>query len=243
MPNITPAVILNGFGVTEPTPGDTIDPVWLPAASVAWGAITGLLSNQSDLNTALAGKAATSHAHAWADITSGKPTTLAGYGITDAATSAQGTLAGTALQPAGNGSALTGLTKSQVGLSNVDNTADSAKPVSTLQATAIALKSDLRIVSFPTPTTGQTQTFTTTKADHMIACNHIATIAAQTFVFPTDVNSVIGQELRIFSRSIITVVTFTLNGNTVIGLALTTLPVNGSAAWMKTAASNWVRIQ
>lgn len=44
------------------------------------------------------------------------------------------------LAPNGNGSALTGLTKTQVGLPNVDNTSDVNKPVSTAQATAIGLK-------------------------------------------------------------------------------------------------------
>lgn len=39
--------------------------------SVAWGAITGTLSDQGDLNTALAGKANTSHTHAASDVTSG----------------------------------------------------------------------------------------------------------------------------------------------------------------------------
>lgn len=52
-------------------------------------------------------------------------------------------VAGTYLAPDGNGSALTGLTKSQVGLSNADNTTDAGKPVSTAQATAIALKSTI----------------------------------------------------------------------------------------------------
>lgn len=47
------------------------------------------------------------------------------------ATSAQGAKADTAVQPAG-------LTKSAVGLGSVDNTADSAKPVSTAQAAADA---------------------------------------------------------------------------------------------------------
>ena len=42
---------------------------------------------------------------AFADLT-GKPTTLAGYGITDAATSAQGTTADSALQPGSNVSTL-----------------------------------------------------------------------------------------------------------------------------------------
>lgn len=41
------------------------------------------------------------------------------------------------LQPSGNGSSLTGLTKSQVGLSNVDNTSDLNKPISTLTQAAL----------------------------------------------------------------------------------------------------------
>ena len=98
-------------------------------------------------------------------------------------------------------------------------------------------------VQFPTPTTGQTQTFNTARRSELIACNHAATIAAQTFVFPTDANSAIDQELRIFSRNIITVVTLTLNSNTILGLALTTLPLNGNVAWRKVSASTWVRIQ
>lgn len=49
----------------------------------AWGSITGTLSDQTDLQSALDGKASTSHTHTFASLTS-KPTTLAGYGITDA---------------------------------------------------------------------------------------------------------------------------------------------------------------
>ena len=41
------------------------------------------------------------------------------------------------LSPTGNGSGLTGLTKTQVGLSNVDNTSDADKPVSTATQTAL----------------------------------------------------------------------------------------------------------
>lgn len=41
------------------------------------------------------------------------------------------------LAPNGNGSALTGLTKTQVGLSNVDNTSDANKPISTATQTAL----------------------------------------------------------------------------------------------------------
>ena len=55
-----------------------------PQPSNEWGKIGGLLSNQLDLWNALLGKADASHTHTFAQITS-KPTTLAGYGITDAA--------------------------------------------------------------------------------------------------------------------------------------------------------------
>lgn len=45
-----------------------------------------------------------------------------------------------------------GTTKSDVGLSNVDNTSDANKPVSTAQATAIASKADKTIEAFINPT-------------------------------------------------------------------------------------------
>lgn len=52
------------------------------------------------------------------------------------------------LAPAGNGSSLTGLTKTQVGLANVDNTSDASKPVSTAQQTALNLKANLDSPTF-----------------------------------------------------------------------------------------------
>jgi len=74
------------------------------------------------------------------NLLTGTPATLAGYGITNAATFAQGALAESALQPTGNGGSLTNLSKSQVGLGNVDNTSDANKPVSTAQQTALDAK-------------------------------------------------------------------------------------------------------
>ena len=50
---------------------------------------------------------------------------------------------GTALQPTGNGASLTGMTASQVGLGNVDNTSDANKPVSTATQTALNAKQPL----------------------------------------------------------------------------------------------------
>ncbi len=65
------------------------------------------------------------------------------------ATAAQGTLAGTAVQPAG-------LTKAAVGLGSVDNTADTAKPVSTAQQTALNLKANLASPTFTGTVSGVT---------------------------------------------------------------------------------------
>ena len=106
-----------------------------PGAGASWGAIAGTLSAQTDLQAALDAKAVTGHNH---DGT---------Y-----ATAAQGTKADSAVQPAG-------LTKAAVGLGNCDNTADSAKPVSTAQQTALDLKANLASPTFtgtvviPTPFT------------------------------------------------------------------------------------------
>lgn len=75
-------------------------PAVVSAQAPTWGSITGTLSSQTDLNTALNGKLAAN----------------------------------------GNGSALTGLVKSQVGLANADNTSDVNKPVSTATQTALDLK-------------------------------------------------------------------------------------------------------
>ncbi len=66
------------------------------------------------------------------------PTTLAGYGITDAAPSASPTFTGT----------VSGISASMVGLNNVDNTSDANKPVSTAGQTALDLKADLASPTF-----------------------------------------------------------------------------------------------
>lgn len=94
----------------------------------------------------------------------------------------------------------------------------------------------------PTPTTGQTQTFNTSSNNELIACLHSSTIAAQTFVIPTNANSTIGQELSIFSRAAITTVTMTANGNTIYGPAFSTVAAGGNYRIRKVSASTWVRL-
>src|SRR3990167_3176800 len=104
--------------------------------TAACGGITGTLAAQADLQSALDAKQA-----------------AGSY-----ATAAQGTTADSALQPAGNGGSLTGLTKTQVGLSNVDNTSDAGKPVSTAQQAAIDLKANLASPTFTGTVSGVTAT-------------------------------------------------------------------------------------
>ena len=65
---------------------------------------------------------------------------------------------------------VSGITKTMVGLGNVDNTADAAKPVSTAQQTALNLKSDLASPTFtgtpaaPTASAGTSTTQVATTA-------------------------------------------------------------------------------
>lgn len=159
-------------GLVPASPGGTsdflrADGTWATPGggpgAVEWGDITGTLSDQTDLQDALDLKADTSSlaavatSGAYNDL-SGKPTlgTAAAQNTSAFATAAQGTTADSALQPAGNGSSLTGLTKAQVGLSNVDNTSDANKPVSTATQTALNLKANLASPTFTGTVSGIT---------------------------------------------------------------------------------------
>lgn len=106
--------------------GATIVGPYLVSGSPSWGVLTGTLSNQTDLQSALDAKAPTDN-----------PTFT-------------GTVAG--------------VTKAHVGLTNVDNTSDANKPVSTAQQTALNLKSNVDSPTFtgtPTAPTAATSTNTT----------------------------------------------------------------------------------
>jgi hypothetical protein len=122
-------------------------------------------------------------AQTFASLT-GKPTTLSGYGITDAyplsgnpsnfltsvpaqsfasLTGKPTTLSGYGITDAVantvtvNGHALSGnvsVTKTDLSLGNVDNTSDASKPVSTAQQTALDLKANIISPSFTTPALG-----------------------------------------------------------------------------------------
>jgi hypothetical protein len=93
------------------------------------------------------------------------------------------TFTGTVTIPTGASiTAPTGLVKGDVGLGSVDNTADTAKPVSTAQQTALDLKANLASPTFtgtvtvPTPTNG-TDAATKTYADGVVTAANIITAA------------------------------------------------------------------
>lgn len=78
-----------------------------------------------------------------------KPTTVAGYGITDAVTlnGVQTLTNKTLYAPIINSPA--GIVKADVGLSNVDNTTDASKPISTNTQTALDLKENVLTFHLP----------------------------------------------------------------------------------------------
>jgi hypothetical protein len=97
---------------------DGTDYVWATASGGGtWGAITGTLADQVDLNNALNTKVPTSR-------------TLAGLDLS-------------ANRSASDIKTALSLTKSDVGLGNVDNTSDANKPISTATQTALDTKAPL----------------------------------------------------------------------------------------------------
>lgn len=80
---------------------------------------------------------------------------------------------GSYLTTTGNGSGLTGLTKSQVGLANADNTSDANKPVSSATQTALNAKQDLLVSNTNIKTVG---------GQTLLGSGNIVTTNSQTFV-------------------------------------------------------------
>jgi hypothetical protein len=109
--------------------------------------------------------------------------------------------------------------------------------------TAPEAKKNRPTISVYTPAAGATITASPNGLDETVYLDHGSTIATMTFIFPSNANSVTGQTLRIFARSIITTLTVTATGLTLRGAALTTLAASGTAAWQKVAANTWIRIQ
>lgn len=145
------------------TYNDTSNTMTVTAAGVGftgeWGGITGTLADQTDLQTALNGKqaagsyAAASHTHTIANITSLQTTLDAKEPTIAAGTTAQYWRGDKSWQT---------LNATAVGLGSVNNTADTAKPVSTAQQTALDGKASLAGATFTGGITGTSSGFTGT---------------------------------------------------------------------------------
>lgn len=112
----------------------------------AWGDITGTLASQTDLQSALNGKQPLD-----SDLT-----TIAGLTATTDNFMVAAASAWASRTPAQAKTSLA-LVKGDVGLSNVDNTTDAAKPVSTAQQSAFDLKAPLASPTFTGTVTGVTK--------------------------------------------------------------------------------------
>lgn len=99
------------------------------------------------------------------------------------------------------------------------------------------------IVSASTPVTTNTITARTTKANETLYIAPSGTLAALTVAFPSDANSQIGQTLTVFSTQIITALTVSSAGLTILGTALTALAATTAYRFQKVAASTWIRLQ
>ena len=141
------------------------------------------------------------------------------------------------LQPNGNGSALTGLTKTQVGLSNVDNTPDTSKPISTAQAAVNLTKQDNitltttgtgvatlfgATLNIPTPAT---PSFNNTPSRTIVT----TAAAANGFQISTTRNTIINYSATIVS-------TATIAGSATGYIVLEICPTNSSIA------GDWIEI-
>jgi hypothetical protein len=100
------------------------------AASTSWGGITGTLSSQTDLNTALSGKAATIHTHAATDIVSGTiATARLGSGTANSTTFLRGDNTWAPASGGGTWGSITGTLSSQTDLQSALN---GKQPLSTV---------------------------------------------------------------------------------------------------------------
>lgn len=105
-----------------------------------------------------------------------------------------------------------------------------------------ALGSAIDFVQDTTPVTTATITANANGQNEIDYITPAGTIAALTFVFPTDAASRLGQSITLFSTQIVTALTITSAGLTLKGTALTAMAVNTPYVWKKVAAATWARI-
>lgn len=188
----------------------------LPAgqAGAAWGGITGTLSDQTDLNTALSGKASTTHNHdaAYAAIGHNHDVAYEAKNV-----NIQAHIASTANPHS--------VTKSQVGLANVDNTSDAAKPISTAMQAALdgkaAASHTHALTSSSAFATAETTISAATYAD-IAGCS--LSLAAGTWLIMGQVN------IRAANAIVQAFVAITDGANAVISEVSASRPASGTAS-------------
>jgi hypothetical protein len=183
----------------------------------AWG--TSLTDNSGNWNTAFGwGNHAglyslLNHTHTFASLTS-KPTTLVGYGITDAATSAQGTSADTAFGWGNHSIAgyLTGITSGQVTTALGFTPYNATNPSNYITTAALS--------------TYATQTYVGTQIANLVASspaaldtlNELAAALGNDAAFSTTVSTALGNRLRVDTNAQGLNGTQQANGRTNLGL-------------------------
>lgn len=116
------------------------------------------------------------------------------------------------------------------------------RKISAVDSNATYAVEPVQTVFASVPLTGETITASNANDDQIYVLTPAGTIAAQTFVFPSNANSRIGQEITIQSSQIVSTLTLTKGGQTITDPAGTALAVNVPQRWIKTAASVWTRI-
>lgn len=99
------------------------------------------------------------------------------------------------------------------------------------------------LVTAVTPLTGATVTASALLANETIYITPAGTLATLTVSWPSNANSSIGQRFAFFSTQTITALTVSSPSQTLVGTALTAMVANTEYAWVKTAASVWIRVK
>lgn len=93
------------------------------------------------------------------------------------------------------------------------------------------------------PVTTNTITADPNGSDQLYVITPAGTIAALTFVFPTDANSHLGQKITVVSHQVVTALTVSSSSLTIRGTAVTALAVDTAIIWQKIGTAIWQRLQ
>lgn len=103
-----------------------------------------------------------------------------------------------------------------------------------------AIRSAFQKVTTSSPVTTNSISCNASGLDDIQYLTPAGTIAALTYVFPSDANSQLGQVIEITSTQIVSTLTLTTSGLTIVGTAQTALAVNTPARFRKVKASTWL---